>query len=197
LSSLACAGLLVVATGRLAYALTVGLALVFVYLCSIVSLWAGLPLVSDRIRGGIAVILSSLFAAVYLLVLSLISPLLVQEVSFFVLLAPIVFIASGIVDRSIKDEVGAAVGRASIESGSILALLVAFALVREPLGYGSLSVPGSDGIIVVLGSGTAPVLAVRAVASSVGGLILTAYAVFAFRKLRAGASEESSEREGA
>jgi hypothetical protein len=195
LASLACAGLVVVASGRLAYALTAGLALIFVYLFSILCLSAGKPLISDNIRGAVAVVLSSFFAALFLLVLSLVSPLFAQESSFFVLLTPIVFVASGIADRCARDPVPDGLFRALIEAVLVLALLVAFSLVREPIGYGSLSLPGTDGISIILGSGQVPVFAVRAAAISVGGFILLAYIVVAFRKARAAIFEDGSEKE--
>lgn len=197
LASLACAGLVVMASGRLAYALTAGLALVFIYLFSVLCLSAGKPLISDNIRGAVAVILSSFFAALFLLVLSLISPLFAQESSFFVLLAPIVFVASGIADRCARDPFSDGLLRALIEAVLVLSLLVAFSLVREPIGYGALSLPGMDGLSVVLGSDKVPVFAIRAVAVTVGGFILLAYVVVVFRKMRAAIVEDGSEKEEA
>lgn len=197
LASLACAGLVVVASGRLAYALIAGLALVFVYLFSILCLSAGKSLIPDNIRGAVAVILSSFFAALFLLVLSLVSPLFAQESSFFILLTAIVFVASGIADRCARDPLSDGLLRALMEAVTILSLLVAFSLVREPLGYGSLSLPGTDGLSVVLGSDKIPVFAVRAAAVTVGGFILLAYVVVAFRKARAALVEEGSEKEEA
>jgi Na+-translocating ferredoxin:NAD+ oxidoreductase RnfE subunit len=185
------------ASGRLAYALTAGLALVFVYLFSALCLSAGRPLISDNIRGAVAVILSSFFASLFLLVLSLVSPLFAQESSFFVLLTPIVFVASGIADRCARDPFSDGLLRALIEAVLVLALLLAFSLVREPIGYGSLSLPGADGLSVVLGSDKVPVFAVRAAAVTVGGFILLAYVVVAFRKVRAVMVEDSSEKEEA
>ncbi len=197
LASLACTGLLVVSSGRLAYALVTGTALVFVYLCSIFTLWAARSLVSIRMRGAISVILSSFFAAAYLLVLSLASPLMAEQCGFFLALCPIVFVASGVVDRSARDSVGEAAARATLESASILALIIGFALIREPLGYGSLSLPLKDGLAIVLGTGGPSPFVLRTVSSTIGGLILTAYVVFAFRKLRSRDADEGAEREDA
>jgi hypothetical protein len=212
LASLACAGLVVMASGRLAYALTAGLALVFVYLFSVLCLSAGKPLISDNIRGAVAVILSSFFAALFLLVLSLLSPLFAQESSFFVSLTPIVFVASGIADRSGRDPVSDGLLRALIEAVLVLSLLVAFSLVREPIGYGALSLPGMDGepigygalslpgmdgLSVVLGSDKVPVFAIRTAAVTVGGFILLAYVVVVYRKMRATIIEDGSEKEEA
>jgi len=197
LSSLACAGLLVISSGRFAYALIAGMALVFVYLFSVLSLSAGRFLVSDRIRGAVSVVLSACYGAVYLLLISTFSPLLAQETAFFISLAPIVFTASGIADRSYNDSIADAVVRTGSESASILALLMAFALVREPIGYGALSLPGRDGIAIVFGSKEASAFAARAVAIPVGGFLLIGYAVVAFRKLRSRGNGEGSEREEA
>lgn len=197
LASLACTGLLVVSSGRLAYALVTGTALVFVYLCSLLTLWAARPLVSARIRGAVSVIFSSFFATVYFFILSLLSPLLAEECSFFLALCPIVFVASGLADRSARDSLSETAGRATLESASILALIVGFALIRESLGYGSLSLPFREGLVSVIGSGEDSPFIVHSVSSTIGGLILTAYAVFAFRKFRARETDEGAEREDA
>ncbi len=195
LASLACTGLLVVASGRLAFALVAGTSLVLVYLATILALRTGRPLLTDRIRGAVSVLAASFFASVFLLLLSLLSPILAEESAFYLALGPVVFVASGMAGRCARDSLSASAIRSAAESLSILALLIGFALIREPLAYGALSLPGKDGLAVIVGSGEVSPFALRAASSTIGGLILAAYAIFAFRALRERLSDRGVERE--
>jgi hypothetical protein len=64
-------------------------------------------------------------------------------------------------------------------------LIAALALIREPLGFGSLSLPGgSGGIVRFFVSGESAYFPIRIFASSAGALILLGYGITFFNRLR-------------
>jgi hypothetical protein len=86
-----------------------------------------------------------------------------------------------------------ALTRALLEAVVLGGLLVALALIREPLGLGSLSIPGGIfGIIELFNYNTGGIVPLRIISSSTGAFLLLGYGVALFRFYRnriAGAEE--------
>jgi len=179
------AALLIIASDRLAHAITVAGALVWVYGLSSLALHAGARIFPQRGRAILLAFIASFFAGAYLLLIWMISPLCAMESFFVVSLIPLFCMVSGVLKRFetfiIED--------AFVESCSealILGMLIAiFALIREPFGFLSLSLPGgAHGTILLFSFKTESFLPIRLIASSAGALILLGYFLGLYRYFR-------------
>jgi hypothetical protein len=172
------------ATSRLAYAIAVTGALVWVYGLSVLAAHSGARFIPVRGKSLILIVLASFTGALYLLLLWCICPLTALEVLFLVSLVPLFCAGSGIFKRTESLDLLDATARALSEAVVSGALLLIASLIREPLGFGSLSLPGgSRGItlLFVFGDGFTPI---RLVASSAGALLLLGYGVGLYRHFR-------------
>jgi hypothetical protein len=174
LASLFCGGLMVMASTRLAYALTVTGALLWVYGFSVLAFAVSKPLLPQKGLIAVLVFLTSFLGGLYLFLLWFMNPMLVLRSVFLILLVPGSCVASGIFERTGSHDIGEAVSLACREAALIALLTVGMALIREPIGRASLSVPGGlQGIIEIFGakdnSGFFPV---RIFAGSAGAFIL-------------------------
>jgi hypothetical protein len=127
---------------------------------------------------------TALLGNIYLLLLFLISPLLAMGTSFLILLIPPCCIGSGILSRFDSLNPAEALVHTLLEALTLGGLIVALALIREPLGFAALSLPGrGEGIVEVFyaeGEGFFPV---RILSASAGALLLLGYGVALFRHI--------------
>jgi hypothetical protein len=177
--------ILILASGRTAYALLVLGALLWHHTLLILTLNLTKPIFPRR-GGDIAVFfLSGVLNSSYLLFLFLLHPFLALEIYFCCLLVPVHAYASRLAGRLENMEVEDALFKAISEVISTGILIVALALIREPLGFGSLSLPGgSGGITRLFVSGESAYFPIRIFASSAGALILLGYGIILFNRLR-------------
>ena len=96
LSTLAGAGLLIIASSRLAFALVAGVALLWVYGLTVLTAFVAKPILPKRGIQVIFLFLSSLIGSLFLLVLWLMSPLLALGSAFIILLCPVYCMGSEI-----------------------------------------------------------------------------------------------------
>jgi hypothetical protein len=169
-------GLLIIASGKLSHAVTAVGALVWVYgLTTLVSYTAAK--LFPR-QGGTTLIsfLASFMAAVYLFALWLLSPLCALESFFAVSLVPVFYMASGAPKRFNALSAGDSFFSSFFEAMSLGVLLLAFALIREPLSFMSLSLPGGvQGSVMLFSFSLESFLPIRLIASSGGTLLLLGY----------------------
>jgi hypothetical protein len=184
LASLSGGGLLIMATARLAHAITVGGALLWVYGLSVLAVYAGSRIFPRRGGSLILLFLSSFFSWLYLLLLWFASPLAALESFFLVSLVPLFCMGSGLFSRTEDLDLGDAVIRALSEAAVFGGLLALFAVVREPLGFSSLSLPGSSQGIVLFLTFEGSFLPIHLVASSAGALLLLGYGAGLYRYFR-------------
>jgi len=179
------AALLIMASDRLAHAITVAGALVWVYGLSSLALHAGARIFPQRGRTILLAFLASFFAGAYLLLIWMISPLCAMESFFVISFIPLFCMVSGVLKRFetfvLED--------AFVESCSealILGMLIAIlALIREPFGFLSLSLPGgAQGTILLFSFKTESFLPIRLIASSAGALLLLGYFLGLYRYFR-------------
>jgi hypothetical protein len=188
LFTLAGAGLIVMASSRLAFALVTAAALLWVYNATMAALFFGRPVYPKTPMGKVAarITLTSVLGSLFLLFLRVTSPLLAMETACLVLLTPCYVSVSPLFDKPYGSEISSLLLKASLEAGSLGALIVAFALIREPVGFMALSLPGgASGIIELFsppeGDGFLPV---RIIAGSAGALLLLGYGAALFRGRR-------------
>lgn len=185
LSTLTGIVLLVLASSRTAYALITLGALLWHHTLLILALNAFKPIFPQKGRDFTVFCLSGMVNAAYLLFLFLLNPFLALEVYLYCFLAPVHAYAQHLVSRLENQEAEDAILRAVTEALSSGVLIVALALIREPLGYGSLSLPGgSQGIVRLFVSRESSYFPIRIIVSSSGALILLGYGVALFNRLK-------------
>jgi hypothetical protein len=166
-------GLLIIASERLSHAIIVVGALVWVYGLTTLVIYAAGKFFPRHGRTTLISFLASFMACFYLFILWLLSPLCALETFFAVSLVPVFYMASGVSKRF---DLYSAVDSFFFEAPSLGVLLLAFALIREPLGYMSLSLPGgAQGSVMLFSFGTEFLLPVQLISSSGGALLLFGY----------------------
>ncbi|MCL2609317.1 MAG: hypothetical protein FWD94_05385 [Treponema sp.] len=181
--------LLVVAGGRLAHALPVLLALVWVFvLSSLAGFFASrfFPK-SGGGRPFLSLFLASFFAGAFLLLLWMAFPLVALQVFFPVAFVPVLYMISGIGQSGeggrgdLIPELWTSLA-AALPPGICTVLL---ALIREPAGLGSLSLPGgAHGLLLFYPFGPDAPAPLRLLAGSAGALFLCGYLLALFRHFR-------------
>ena len=186
LSVLAGAGLIIMASTRFAFALICACALIWVYGLSALIFSSARRIMPVRGRMVILLFLSAFLCGIFILLTGLLNPLLILGMSFFLILVPPFCLGSGLFEASETVYPGEVFSRALLEAIVMGNIILALALIREPLGMGTLSFPGgSQGIMELFESreGDAFVL-VRLLSTSAGGLLLLGYVTALYRFFR-------------
>jgi hypothetical protein len=169
-------GLLIIASGKLSHAITAAGALVWVYGLTTLIIYVAAKIFPKK--GGAILIsfLASFMAAFYLFLLWLLSPLCALESFFTVSLIPVYYMASGAPKRFNTLIAEDSFFSSFFEALSLSVLLMAFALIREPLSYMSLSLPGgAQGSVILFSFNAGSFLPVHLIAASGGTLLLMGY----------------------
>ena len=175
-------GLIIMASDRLAHAITTAGALIWVYLLSMLAVHAGLRIFPRWGRSALLVVLTSFIASIYVLLLWIISPLCILEMFFIISLVPVICMASGIFDRLETQYLYDKLFISFSEAVLLGLLIVIFAIIREPFGYLSLSLPGgTQGIVLLFSFEEESFQPIRLIASSCGALLLSGYFLGLYR----------------
>jgi len=185
LACLSGAALLIMASDRLAHAITVAGALVWVYCLSSLTAHAGAKVLPRRGRTALLAFLTSFFAGLYLVLIWMLSPLCAMESFFVISLIPLFCMVSDIFNQMENLNMDDAFAASCSEALIMGALIVIFALIREPFGFLSLSLPGgAQGIVLLFSFKTESFLPIRLIASSAGALLLLGYFLGLYRYFR-------------
>jgi len=186
LACLSGSALLIMASDRLAHAITTTGALVWVYCLSSLAAHIGARIFPRQGRTILLAFLTSFLAGLYLLLLWILSPLCAMESFFIISLVPMFCMVSGIFRQLETLNMDDAFAAACSEALILGALIAIFALIREPFGFLSLSLPGgTQGIILLFSFKIESFLPIRLIASSAGALLLLGYFLGLYRYLRA------------
>jgi hypothetical protein len=179
------AALLILASGRTAYALLILGALLWHHTLLILILNVTKPIFPRKGKDIAVFFLSGILGSGYLLFFFLLNPLLALEIYLYCLLVPVHGYTSRIASRLENMEIEDALFRALSEAASTGILIIAVALIREPLGFGSLSLPGgSGGIVRFFTSEKSAYFPMWIFATSSGALILLGYGIILFNRLK-------------
>jgi len=187
LSALSGAALIILASNRFSFALICSGALVWVfgltvlvYSCAHSVLPSCLP---SRGRTVILLFLSSFFSGVFAVIISLLNPLLILGTVFFLVLVPPWCMSTGFFEAVESLDPFEAISRALVETVIFSGIIIALSLIREPLGMGTISIPGSSqGIMEIYeGQNTETFLPGRILSISAGGLLLLGYLIAIYR----------------
>jgi len=144
LTSLTGIGLLVIASGRIAFALIGTMALLWVYVFTLVTAKLGEAALPQQGRNTVLLFISSFASSAFFIVLWMLEPALAMECSLIVFLVPAVFVSSGLCGRVLEYDMLEVISQAVAESLIMGMLILGMSLIREPLGFGSVSFPGFD-----------------------------------------------------
>jgi hypothetical protein len=189
LGGLSGAGLLVMASARLSWAVIIAGSLLWVYGLT-ASVFAFLSSeVNPKVfpvqgRGYVFTCIASFFGSIYLLLLWLLCPLAAFEVFFLLLIVPLFCAGSGVFEQiafspentysDIIIDISDAVSQAAVLAG----LIIAFSIVREPLSYCSLSLPGTaGGMVTIMYFKSNSFFPIGIFATSSGALMLLGYII--------------------
>lgn len=166
---------------RLSIAIISTAALIWTFILSSISILAAARLIPSRFKVLVHVFISSFWTLVFGILIFLFSPILFLEIQFPLALTAVVFILSGLGDNMDTETSSAVMKKSIIQSIIIGAIILLFSLVREPFGFGALSLPSREGIVEILTSEIAYDMAIRTVALTSGGLILLGFVVGFYR----------------
>jgi hypothetical protein len=185
LGGLTALGLLVMGSARLSYAITVTGCLIWVYGLTAFTYSILFKTATGKFfpKSGNTILylfFASFWSSIYIFLFWFLCPFAALEVFLLMMLVPLFCASSCFFEPSssrnsnedIYDFVTESVSHAFVLSG----LLIAFSVVREPLSYCSLSLPGSyRGLIKVIQFNENSFLPIRLLVSSSGALILLGY----------------------
>ncbi|MDR0556837.1 MAG: hypothetical protein LBG43_03055 [Treponema sp.] len=177
LFTLTCIGLTLFSSSRLSFAIVVAVAIAWVYVLTALAVLVAKPILPGKGRSIVVVFLSSLVAVLFLFILWFISPLLTIELLYVTLLVPVSFIGAFPLEKldslNASETVVEAFSHACVTGGIIIAL----SLVREPLGFMTLSFPGGvEGFIELFNVSSATgFFPLRILAVASGALLLLGY----------------------
>jgi Na+-transporting NADH:ubiquinone oxidoreductase subunit NqrD len=188
LSTLMSVGLMISATSRLAFAIAATGALAWVYTLMALILGFAKPILPKKGLLVLQLMLAGFLGSLYSLIFQCANPYLGMETTFLLLLCPLSCVGSGICRRIEGLARREAILEAFLEALALGGVLVALALIREPLGFGSLTLPGGPQGLVALFALEAAESAVyfpaRIIAGASGGLLLLGYALALFRRFK-------------
>ncbi|MDR0527781.1 MAG: hypothetical protein LBG79_08225 [Spirochaetaceae bacterium] len=189
---LSAAPLLIISTSRLAFALIAACALIWT---------AGISICISRLPqrifpqktffGILPLFLFSWTASLFFFVLEILNPVLAQETMLIVLITPAMFFAGGICNRTQNLSFKAALGKTLGETSVSGAFFVCFAVLRETLGYGALSIPCREGIKELF-SFEGDAFPVQIISSASGAFLLLGYIFFIARFIRPRKAKEDA-----
>ena len=180
------AALIILASSRLAFALICAGALIWVYAFTALIFSAARKILPVRGKMIILLFLSAFTCGIFMLLISILNPLLVSGTGFLLILIPPCLLGSGLFEASERVDLEEVFSRAFLEALVLALVVVAFALIREPFGMGTLSFPGgAEGIVELFGRPDDDAFVpVRILSASAGGLILLGYGTALFRFFR-------------
>jgi hypothetical protein len=194
LGGLAGAGILVMVSARLSWAIIVAGSLFWVYGLTSIT-FAVLSSVLDKKffpesgKKALYACFASFWGCIYLFLFWILCPLAAIEMLLPLLLVPLFCASSGIVEYISKEKVYLDVlehlSEMISEAASIAILLVIFAIIREPLSYCMLSFPGSfQGMMTIMYFKSNSFFPIGLFASSAGGLLLLGYFICLYQNFK-------------
>ena len=189
LGGLAGAGLLIMASARLSWAITVAGSLIFVYGLSSFSYTflaniIGGKFFPNRGKKSVYSCISCFWGTIYLFLFWLLCPFAAIEVFFLLMLVPLycanctVAIQISLLKNTNKTNIDISeyVTQALSQAAVLSVLIIAFSILREPLSYCSLTFPGTyQGMITIMYFNENAFFPIGIFSSSAGALLLLGF----------------------
>jgi len=196
LGGLTGAGLLIMASSRLSWAVTVAGSLFWVY--GLTTLTFAFLLSNNKIkskffpaagRSALFTCIAAFFGSVYLLLFWLLCPFAALENFLLLLLVPLFCSISGILEKLLalpekhQSDILENVTDAISQAASLAGLIAAFSVLREPLAYCSLSFPGSSaGMVIIMNFKTGTFFPIGILSSTAGALLLLGFIICLYQQ---------------
>jgi hypothetical protein len=184
-SSMSGIALLIIASSRFSYAIAAAGALFWVFILSVFINTAQHDIVSKTRHKMLNIMFSSFTGGIYFFLLYLLNPLFAMETSLICALVPVYFMGSKFsasLENLTVDEIFTEARREPLSLG---VLTIVFSLIREPLGFAAISIPGGGrGITELFSAQDGYFYPIQLVSSSTGALILLAYIIIIFRRFK-------------
>jgi hypothetical protein len=183
LMSLTGIALIVSASGRFSSAAIVFLLLAGIYTLALSIILFGKTIIPARYKTALVIAIVTFISSLFFLIVELIHPVTALELNLIIFLIPIVFLSSKIVQRIDHLSVGEGIALGMKEALMLGGIILVVALIREPLGYGTLSIPFVGSMVKLLPDAIRERTALQVFASPVGGFILSACLIALIRLL--------------
>jgi hypothetical protein len=174
LMSLTGAALIAAASGRFSHSIVVFLFLAGIYTITLSIIHLGKPIIPERYRTALIIMIVTFISSLFYLMINLINPVSALELYLIIFLIPITFLSSELnknsENQSPNEEIIFGIKQALILGG----IIILIALVREPLGYGTLSIPFIGKTINLLPDSIKELVVLQIFAAPLGAFILTA-----------------------
>ncbi len=174
LMSLSGLALIAAASSRLSYSLQAWLLLFCVYGFTLPIIKWGKPIIPEKYKTAITIMTVTFAASLFYLFMSMINPVSALELNFIVFLVPVTFLGSRIVERTDHLPPEEGVIRGLKEVLTLGGIIAAVSIIREPLGYGTLSFPFASSTVNILSDAIQERAVLQVFAAPAGGFILTA-----------------------
>jgi len=181
------AGLLIMASARLSWSITIAGCLFWVYGFTALTFSSLLTAAGDKIfpvkgKSVIYTCMASFYGAIYIFLFWLLCPFAAFENFMLLSLVPLFCASSGIVDQVLPEnarpDIFEHVSDSVSQAASLSGLIIAFSIVREPLSYCSLSFPGtSQGMLTIMYFTEGAFFPIGIFGSSAGALLLLGYII--------------------
>jgi len=187
LGGLSGAGILLMASARLSWAVTVAVGLFWVYgltalVFSFFMSGARKKIFPQSGRVPIYTCFSAFFGTMYLFMFWMLCPFAALEVFMVLLLVPVFCASSGIVQQmqlhapNAHADISENVYDSISQAASLVGLLIVFSIIREPLSFCSLSFPGTyQGMVTIMYFKVGAFFPIGIFAASCGALLLLGY----------------------
>ena len=176
--------LIILATSRLAFALVCAGCLLWTYILTGTICFFTQKFMPVRGRSLVIAFLSAFICSLYLLLAGLINPLAIMGCWFFLILIPPCLADSMLLFHLQNEDPIEALSRTALEAVNLGVILILISLIREPLGFGSLSFPGGRGGFVEIFSSTSKgFFSIEIISITAGGLLLFGFITALFRFL--------------
>jgi hypothetical protein len=175
--------LFIIAGSRFSYAIIAVCALFWVFMPGAFASTFLCGIASKTGRMMLNVMIASFAGSLFYLLIYLLNPLLAMETTLICALSPVFFMSSSFTAEPCDRSAGELFKKAAREPLALGGVTLAFSLIREPLGFATLSIPGGRGIIELFNSGGSNLYAVQPVSNSTGALLLLGYILIVFRRM--------------
>jgi hypothetical protein len=174
LMSLTGIALIIAASARLSTSIIVFFLLTIIYTITLSIVHAGKSIIPAKYKTAIVIMIVTFISSLLYFFIVLIDPISSMELYFIVFLIPITFLSSHLETKtsylSAGEEILLGAKQASILGG----IIIAISMIREPLGYGTLSLPFSNKSLYLLPESIQEQAVLQVFSAPIGGFIISA-----------------------
>ena len=187
LSVLSGVALIIIASGRLAYSIFCAGGVIWIFILTALVFYAAKPILPVKQKLIVLLFIASFICSIYLLLVSLLNPLLVLGSWFYIIMILPCCMGSNIFEGMDEVDVKVILQKVAQEAACLGGLIIGLSLIREPIGFGSLSLPGGVwGFFEIFSSTNEEVFfPVQILSVSAGGLIVFGFGIAVFRFFQA------------